>query len=344
MTNNFLQKAWQTWAALIILILILLGLYLARFVVFSALIGIGIGVLISPLLSQMRKRFKIPRILSAFIFLLVLLIFGLFLLYGIGILAADQIQTFIRQAPELIKSLEERITALATQYSWLEQLFKGFEIKSLMTSGALEVIRVMRISFAFTSGIVIAVVIGLYTAVSSKYYHKALIRLFPENHKERAQEISSKMARTLRKWFLAQLTDMTIVGLMTLIGLWIVGIEYWAVFGLLTALLGFIPYLGILIVVVLASLVTLASDPSAVLWVFLVFIITQQVEGNFILPMVMREQIQLPEVPLLIFILLMGVWFGLVGIFIATPLFAMLRILYLELYIENSYSNELDAT
>jgi predicted PurR-regulated permease PerM len=127
--------------------------------------------------------------------------------------------------------------------------------------------------------------------------------------------------------------DMVILGVMIAVGLWIVGVDYWAVYGLLAAIFAIIPYIGTLIVVVCASLITLASEPSLVLWVIAVFVVAQQIEGNFVLPMLMKGQVELPEVPLLIFILLLGSWLGIVGVFVAPPFFAIMRVLYIELYL-----------
>lgn len=126
---------------------------------------------------------------------------------------------------------------------------------------------------------------------------------------------------------------MLIIGIITAIGLWIFNIEYWAIFGILTSVMGIIPYVGILIVVVAASLITLASDPGQIIWVLLVFGITQQLEGNVILPLVMKGKVKLLEVPLLIFMLIMGNLFGIIGVFIAPPLFAILRTLYIRIYL-----------
>ena len=136
-----------------------------------------------------------------------------------------------------------------------------------------------------------------------------------------------------RVWFRAQLIDMAIIGLITTIGLLIAGVEFWALFGLLTALFGIIPYVGVMIVVVIVSFITLASDPSQVPWVLLVFIITQQIEGNVVLPWVMKGQAEIPEALLIIVMLFFGFWFGLLGVFIAPPLVAVMICLYRNLYL-----------
>jgi predicted PurR-regulated permease PerM len=161
---------------------------------------------------------------------------------------------------------------------------------------------------------------------------KGALRLFPASHRSRAKGVLHHCANTLRSWFSAQITDMAILGLITSLSLWAVGVEFWAVLGLMTTVFAIIPYVGILLVVICATLITLAFDPTMVIWVLVVFAVTQQIEANVILPLLMKSQVELPEVPLLIFILFLGVWFGLLGVFLAPPLFAILRVLYLEFY------------
>lgn len=114
----------------------------------------------------------------------------------------------------------------------------------------------------------------------------------------------------LRVRFRAQLIDMAIIGAITTVGLLLVGVNYWALFGLLTAIFGIIPYVGVMLVVILVSLVTLASDPGQLPWVLLVFFITQQIEGNIVLPMVMKGQAEIPEAVLIVVMLFFGSWFG----------------------------------
>ena len=62
-----------------------------------------------------------------------------------------------------------------------------------------------------------------------------------------------KSARVVRVWFRAQLIDMAIIGAITTVGLLLVGVNYWALFGLLTAIFGIIPYVGVMLVVVLRA-------------------------------------------------------------------------------------------
>ncbi len=182
-------------------------------------------------------------------------------------------------------------------------------------------------------GILFALVLGTYLAVGGDYYFFGAVRMFPRAHRSQVEDILIKCAHVIRVWFRAQLIDMAIIGSITTIGLWIIGVKFWALFGLLTAILGIIPYVGTLIIVTLVGLITLASDPGNFYWVLLVFFITQQVEGNLILPWVMKGQAKIPEAVLVVAMLFFGSWFGLLGIFVAPPLVAVSLCLYENLYL-----------
>jgi predicted PurR-regulated permease PerM len=327
-----------TYAILFIVMLALL--YFARDVVIISMIGIGIGVLIAPALTALHRRFKIPRALGA-----VVVILGLFLLiagigYGMFTLAAGQIASLTERGPQILARLQALAEQQMANYPWLRT-----EISSINVGAAAQMIfyRVLggiQSGTAAISGLIFAGLLGIYAAIRSVSYKQSLVRAFPPRVRPKTEAFLDRSAVMLRAWFKAQLTDMVIIGAITAVGLWIVGVDYWFVFGILTAVFGIIPYVGIVLVVGIVSLITLASDPSQVPWVLLVFLITQQIEGNLVLPMVMRGQVELPEVPLLIFMLFLGSWLGLVGVFIAPPLLAVLRVAYEDFYLDKIEAGE----
>lgn len=315
------------------LILMLGVLYFAQSVVLMSLIGIGIGVLIMPVLDRLRRRYSVPRAMSAMMVLILLsIIFG-----GVGFslyyLVADQAESLTLRAPQLSQMVSLKLTQLVEKFPWMKSHIKDFNIDEPFQDGLITILHGFQFSFMAISGFAFSILIGLYTAVGAKEYWQDLIEAFPKSKREKATLILSQSAQVLRVWFKAQLLDMLIIGTLTAIGLWIVGVEYWAVFGLLTAVLGIIPYAGIMIVVSVAALITLATNPSQVWAVLLVFGITQQIEGNIVLPMVMKGQVQLPEVPLLIFMLTLGTFFGILGVFMAPALFAVLKVIYNHIYL-----------
>lgn len=315
-------------------ILVALGclIYISSEVVITALIGVGIGVLLAPLLTYTQKKFHLPRSLSALIFLIVFLVLAALFFSMLSYLVSDQFAKFSASAPQLMQNLKERLVSFADQYPSLAGQIQNFNIQDELSGSMLHVFSGVKNGVFVISSLAIAIFLGLYTAVDSDEYFEASVRFFPPSKRRRAAEVAKKCARVLRIWFRAQLIDMAIIGVSMAIVLRVVNMEYWAIFALLTAVLCIIPYAGIIIVIVLAALVTLASDPSKVPWVVMAIFLVQQLEANVVLPRVMRDQAELPELPLLVFMLLMGSWFGIAGVFIAPALLAILKTLYHEIY------------
>lgn len=329
------MEGLTTARAIVSLVLCAAGLYLlysAYEVVLTGIIGIGIGILLAPLLSYLHRRFRFPRSISALVVLAVLLLLlaGFFLM--LGQLASAQFLKLSASAPQILQNLKGRLLSVSDQYPVVFNQIQALNFQDAFSSSVDRVFNGLKSGVFAISSLAIALFLGLYTAVDSEEYFEAMLSVFPPSSRGRARAIGVKCAQVLRVWFRAQLIDMGIIGLSMGVVLWIVGMEYWAVFALLTAVLCIIPYAGIIIVILLASIVTLASQPDRVLWVVLSIFFVQQIEANIVLPGVMRDQAQLPEVPLLIFMLMMGCWFGLVGVFVAPALFAILKTLYAELY------------
>jgi predicted PurR-regulated permease PerM len=142
------------------------------------------------------------------------------------------------------------------------------------------------------------------------------------------------MYKNVQRWFLGQLTDMMIVGVLFTIALAIIGIPFALLLGILSGLLAFIPFIGPLVSVIPPILLALAQDPVAVLWVILAYCAVQFVEGNIVQPVVMSRAVSLHPAVVIFALLIMGTLFGFAGVLLAIPLVAALYVLLQELWIK----------
>lgn len=317
----------------LLVVVILSVLYFSKTIVLAALIGVGVGVLLSPLLDLFQRWFRLRRAYGAILIILIFLVLAGTVLGLFGWVITDQINALVDGMPELTSKLRGQLTFVFERFPWMLEQIKGFDAASSIQAGLNYFIIGAQAGVSAIGGVVFALFIGLYLAVDRDFYFKGIVRAFPPAHRKKAESVFLKSAKVVRVWFRAQLIDMLLIGLITTVGLWMVGVAYWAVLGLLTALLGIVPYVGVMIVVVIASLLTLASDPSLVPWVMLVFFVTQQIEGNLILPLVMKGQVEIPEALLIVVMLFFGFWFGLLGVFVAPPMVAVMICLYRTLYL-----------
>lgn len=177
---------------------------------------------------------------------------------------------------------------------------------------------------------------GIYFAVQPQLYRTGLIKLVPEKGRGLAATALDDSHKALKLWLLGQLVSMTVIGILTTIGLWLLGVPSALALGLLAGLLEFIPYAGPILAAVPALLLALTVGPEVMLWTLLLYAGLQQVEGNLLQPLVQQQAVDLPPA-LLMFALVAGaLLFGVVGIVFATPLTVVLFVLVKRLYVREA--------
>jgi predicted PurR-regulated permease PerM len=171
--------------------------------------------------------------------------------------------------------------------------------------------------------IVVVFAVAIYLAATPRFYVMGFLHVLPQRARPRAKEIFDEVGFVLRYWMIAQLIPMAAIGVLTAVGLWLIGIEMWLTLGLLAALFNFIPNFGPLISFIPAVLFALTSgDPGKVWWVTLLYIGAQSLEGYVLTPLVQRRAVQLPPALLILAQVLMGILAGGLGVVLAAPLTA----------------------
>ena len=136
---------------------------------------------------------------------------------------------------------------------------------------------------------------------------------------------------------------MVLVGLLTGIGLAIIGVPSAIGLGLIAGLFEFVPVFGPILAAVPALLMALSEGGTTALWTLLLFIVIQQLEGNVIQPLIQRRAVDLPPVLLLFSILVFGILFGALGVILAAPLAVLAFVFVKELYMRGVLGEETDV-
>jgi len=180
--------------------------------------------------------------------------------------------------------------------------------------------------------------VTIYSVARPSPLVNGLVALFPAGRRPRVREILFKMYKAVQRWFLGQLVSMFIIGLLFTIGLFIIGVPFALLLGLLSGLLAFVPFVGALISIIPPVLLALVDNPVKALWVLVAYSVVQFVEGNIVQPVVMSRAVSLHPAVIVFAILIMGTLFGFVGLFFAIPLVAALNVLVTELWIKRMNS------
>lgn len=160
---------------------------------------------------------------------------------------------------------------------------------------------------------------GLYLAAEPARYRAGLLRLVPPDRRGGVSRFLDDCAVILRRWLLGQLVVMVTIGVLSGIGLWLLGIDAAIALGLTGGLLCFVPYLGAVLAAVPAVLMAFTQSPLAALYVALLFVGVHFVEGNFVTPLVEDRAVSLPPVLSVFASLVFTLLFGPFAVMIAAP-------------------------
>jgi predicted PurR-regulated permease PerM len=148
------------------------------------------------------------------------------------------------------------------------------------------------------------------------------------------------LATTLRQWLVARLIAMVVIGAITGIALALLKVKGAAALGVLAGLLEFVPFFGPIISAVPAIGVALLDSPQKALYVVILYIILQQLEGNVITPLLLERRLDIPPVLTVVAVAALGMVFGVVGMLIAEPLLAAVLVATKMLYVEDVVGDE----
>ncbi len=184
--------------------------------------------------------------------------------------------------------------------------------------------------------VIVVVVVAIYLAAQPRLYVRGSLHLLPYGMRPRALEIFHEVGFVLRRWMVAQLIPMVVIGILTAVGLKIIGVQMWLTLGLLAALFNFIPNFGPFISFIPAALFAISDDPSKVLWVAALYLFAQSLEGYVLTPLVQRKAVELPPALLILTQVLMGTLGGGIGLVLAAPLTAAALVVIMMAYVREA--------
>lgn len=169
-------------------------------------------------------------------------------------------------------------------------------------------------------------VLGIYLAAEPQLYRRGVAWMLPVSERDHFEGTAITMGRTLRMLMFGRLIGMAVEGVGTWLCLALYGVPMAGLLGLLTGLLAFLPNIGAPISGLLMVMVGFSVDTTTGLYCIAVYFIVQTVDGNLIVPMIAKKTADLAPALVLGAQLIMGALFGLLGLMLADPLVAMIKI------------------
>jgi predicted PurR-regulated permease PerM len=341
-TPDRLAPAAVARAVLITLGLVGLALLLwaGRNVLFLLFFGLLVGLFLSVFADRLVSR-GVPRLLSVLLVVVAVL----------GVLAAFAVLVWPTVREQLTMVARDLPAAADEVVRWARDQYRlvadgaaepgaGLEAEArqriaaqlgAILGGAIPIVST---AAGAVAGALVVLAVGIYTAANPALYRQGAIRLLPPRHRDRLGLALDRTADSLRRWMVGTLINMVLVGTLTGIGLWLLGVPAPVALAVIAGLLEFVPIIGPILASLPAIGLALTVSPMLAVWVTLFFIGIQQLESNVLTPVVMRGTVRLPPALTLLFQTLMAVIFGFPGLLLAVPILAAVMVLVKTLYVE----------
>jgi predicted PurR-regulated permease PerM len=259
---------------------------------------------------------------------------------AVALLAPDVAAEISRLRVDLPRSAQGVATYLA-QFGWgrtlLEQLPSIDDVRQNIDASSL--LSGVGGFFSSTVGAIgnffIVILLAIYLATEPRLYIRGFVRLVPKPRRHRATQIVAAAGETLRWWLIGKAGSMIFIGVLTWIGLSIIGVPLALTLGLIAGLLSFIPNFGPIISALPALLLAFIDSPFTAVKVLGLYVGVQLVESNIVTPLIERETVELPPALTIIFQLALAVLVGGLGLVLATPLLAVIMVFVQMIYIED---------
>jgi predicted PurR-regulated permease PerM len=343
------------WIQLVLLPVALLGLWaLARAAgpVLLILIAASVIALILNSPVKLLERRRLPRGLAIFLVYLA----GFAILGGIGVLLSDpvsnQVSKFAKDVPHFVDQANKDLADVQT---WLndhgikvqiqkqgQTALQTLQKNVLKSSGSIVSFSRDLLSQVVTLSIdlVLVLVLSIYLLVYGKQIGGLVRRVMPPGDGTPEDDYPLLVQRAVFGYVRGQILFSLIMGASAALALWIFGVigifpqgeTYAAFFGGFYGLMEFIPYIGPIIGPLPAVLVALFNDPISALWVILLFVALQQLEGHFVAPQVFRISLRINPILIILSLLIGYQLYGIAGALVALPVAAVIRqtVLYLR--------------
>lgn len=352
---SLLEKKWfRGMLAAVMLLLIVLLLKLNPFLltplvvliktIFLPFVLAGVlYYLCRPLVNWLEKK-KVPRwigIISAYL-VIVLFIYGLIRL--VGPVINDQLERFVDNLPAMVSTVTDWFTYVQENRSTLPDfvqealLTASEEAEKQIQENAGDIANGILSIFGLIGGfintlfyIVLVPFILFYMLKDGHRFAPSVAAFFPLGKRDYVRGVLKEMDKTISTYIQGQMLVSLIVGILLYIGYWIIDLNYSLVLALFGMLTNVIPFLGPFIAVAPALLVALFQDPIMVLWVAIIMIIAQQIEGNVISPNVMGKTLNIHPLTIIVLILTAGNLVGIIGVIFVIPVYSILKVIVLNI-------------
>ncbi|GAA0549046.1 putative PurR-regulated permease PerM [Rhizomicrobium palustre] len=310
---------------------LLLALWQVSLVLILTFGGIVVAVALRNLAGPLGRWLKVPDRVALLITVLDVSFIALGFFYFFGAMAAHQFSSLIARLPQTLDSAKILLGESLLGRQILAALDQGGNAAERLTAA-------LPLAGGILGGLgeaALMIVVGIYLAADPPLYIHGVLRLVPPRRRTRTLQILNAVGEALQKWLLGMTLDMLLLGVMTFIGLWAIGVPLPFALAVLSGVAVFVPYIGPAIAMIPGLLLAFSVRPILALYAAGVYTVVLTIEAYVSQPLLQRWAVSLPAIFNLLAILVFAPLFGIWGAILATPLSVALWVLVQKIYIED---------
>lgn len=313
--------------------------YIVRNVLMIVYVSVVLAIGFSPIVRIIeRQRLGFAKRLPRWLAILILYVAILGSVALVIVLVFPPMVEQARALGEKIPEMFDKAQQFLISKGWLkEHLTMREAVERAPGSGGDAVSQVARTAASLAGGIfgiLTILILTFYMLVDSWALRESALRLFPKKHRARADAASRQVMSKVSAWLGGQLLLAAAIGTTSAIGLWALGIPFFYVLALLSALGEMIPIVGPILAAIPAIAVASTVSLQKVVLVVIFFVVQQQLENHILVPKIMSRQVGVSPVTVIVSLLIGGSLLGVVGAILAVPTAAILQVVASELMSE----------
>lgn len=319
---------------LVVLMLFFLLLYTFLVEFRNFLYPIFLGILYAYLLYPVAKFFEnlnIPRIIG----ILLSVIIGIIIVYGTFFFIYTQLRFLLKDLPSLeataVKNIDIFFSQLGAQFGEVSSDQQSGFKKTISDffEASTENLNTILTATAQTAFVVFILPVYVFFLLYYRNKYRAFILMvLPEKGHQKTDEIIKQVSIVIKRYMGGIFIVVLVLFVINSLGLYIVGVKYWLLLGLIAAIWNFIPYFGTIIGFSFPFVMALLTGdgPGTAIGVVILFIIVQFTENNILTPNITGGQVRVNPFFIILGVLIGGIIWGVPGMFIVVPLLASIRI------------------
>lgn len=307
-----------------------------------------LAYILNPSVVKLAHRLKLKRGLAVGVFYIIVITPVILFLVLVVPILGNQLLSLVKNLPKyydlilgIIKQVEESVQTNPTLQNALSSFLSSIrpQIEGFISSIGLKAFNFILTITSSIATLILAIILNFYFLIDIENIKRNFINILPTSIKDKTLTILEEINIRFKDFLKAQAILCLFVGLADGLGVWVLGIDYPLILGIIAGFTEIIPYIGPYIGAIPAIIIALTISPWKALEIAIWYILVQQIENYLLVPKIMGRAMKLHPLTVIFSLLVFGKLFGIWGVLLAVPIAGIIKII-LKVYFSDIWKKE----